>query len=89
MPEFKAIPGFTRKMGPPEGWDAERDGPCATLYIRDSVISGIQYMVFALEFLPHEIEQMQKGESVKIGIAGNQFPLMFTHIGRLFEDEPE
>ena len=87
MPEFKRIPNHTREVGPPQGWDRERDGPCATLYVRDCIIGGIPYMVFALEFLPDEIERMQAGESVKFGIAGHQLPLMFTHIGKLFEDE--
>lgn len=67
----KRIPGATRYLGAPSGWDPERDGPCGHLAIRDD--PG-PYMVSRWEPTPDELRLLNQGGSVELTVVGGVHP---------------
>lgn len=67
------IKGATRALGKPTNWD-DKDGECATLYVRDHRGAGPTIMQSAWYPSPEEIEQMIKGEPVILSIWGPSHP---------------
>ena len=86
------IPGATRALGAPAGWDAARDGVCGTLPIRDSVYndgSGDRYAMMESAWKPDaaEIAALAAGGSVILQIIGISHPVVSLYV--IEDDAPE
>lgn len=79
------IPGATRALGAPAGWNAERDGVCGTLPIRDSIYNdgrGDRYAMMESAWKPNpaEIAALAAGGSVILQIIGVSHPVVSLYV---------
>ena len=70
----KRISGATHNLGPPKGWDAERDGKCGHLTVR---VEGNLYSS-AWEPTPDELVTLLNGGSIVLSVVGDQPPVMLS-----------
>lgn len=59
-----------RPIGKPKGWDEKMFGHCATLHVRDDLVSGMNFMTSAWELDPLEAGWLLAGANVHLGING-------------------
>ena len=71
------IPGATRVLGAPKGWDVARDGLCSGLAIRDC--SG--HMLSAWLPSPEEIARIVSGAPIHLFVAGFSHPPVAVEVG--------
>jgi hypothetical protein len=87
------IPGrilrATRTLGPPKDWDVDRDGPCASLPVRDEAFCGFASMVSAWHPTPAEILAICGGAPVYLRIVSSQHPAIELTVGPAAEEVPE
>lgn len=83
------IVGATRALGAPADWDAQRDGPCSVLHIRDEKFaSGLRQMVSAWYPTTEELAAMVDGAPVYLTIIGSAHPPVMLAVGKA-EDRAE
>lgn len=74
--------GETRRVGQPRDWNEERDGPCATLSIRDERIGGANYMMSGYMLTQSEmdvlVQRQAAGEPciIRFAIRGENHPVI-------------
>lgn len=71
------IPGATRVLGAPAGWDVERDGFCAGLAVRDC--DG--HMVSSWQPSLEEIARIVAGAPVHLFVVGSAHPPVAIGVG--------
>lgn len=74
-------PNTNRYHGEPEGWNEERDGPCATL---PTVSVGVIHASF-WQPEPHELDALLRGGSIRFAIIAEQHPVISVSV----EEWPE
>lgn len=82
-PNPSKIRGETRCIGKPVDWDAELDGPCGALSVRDEVEvqSGVNFMHSEWRLLPGELELLKDHEGVVVlRISGKVHPVVSLHV---------
>ena len=77
----RRIFGATHRLGKPGNWDAESNGDCVHLWIK--IENGVCWS--AWEPTPEELERLNAGASVVLGIVGGQPPVSLA----IAEVEPE
>lgn len=75
------IVGATRVLKAPPDWNEARDGKCSALAIRDSQYGDMPVMTSAWTPTPEELELLNKGASVHVGIIGRSHPPLFVTTG--------
>lgn len=65
-------PNTNRHHGEPEGWNEERDGPCATLPTVS--IDGMHASFWQPD--PEELDTLLRGGCIKLYIAATQHPVI-------------
>ncbi|MBI1243777.1 MAG: hypothetical protein GC202_02135 [Alphaproteobacteria bacterium] len=73
----KVIQGATHVLGSPEGWDAARHGAVANLHVRK--MPGC--VLSAWEPTPKELQQLNNGGLVLLGVAGPSMPPVMLTVG--------
>lgn len=73
----RRIAGATHNLGAPQGWDADRDGDCGGLWVREhgDARSGHGWVESAWELTPDDIERLKEGRSLIVRIYGWQPPI--------------
>lgn len=79
--EIKRIEGATRTFGAPHDWDAETNGKCYGLPVRDVDCEGTPFMVSAWEPTPQEMQALLAGETIKLWISGSVHPVVSATVG--------
>lgn len=81
-----SIAGATRKLGAPSDWNAERDGECETIEIRDEAIDGGGNLVQSA-WMPDEAERqaLYHGQPVILHVWGSNMP----PVAMTVEPQPE
>ena len=82
-PSLDKIRGETRCIGKPRDWDAELDGPCGALSVRDEVElqSGVNFMHSEWRLQPGELRLLQDYNGVVIlRIGGAIHPVVSLHV---------
>lgn len=71
------IAGRTRVFGAPKDWNADRDGPCGGLPIRD------EGSLMISEWRPSEIEleHLKLGAPIQLGVVGTVHPVVSLGVG--------
>lgn len=75
------VAGATRILGAPKSWDAERQGSCAALAVRDEMTAAGQGMTSAWFPTPDEIERLLAGAPVYLTVLGEQHPPVMLQVG--------
>lgn len=76
------IPGATRYLGAPAGWEPEEHGHCAHLAIQDTVVNGgVPAMQSVWEPTPDELERLKAGAPVYLLIVGTAHPPVAVSVG--------
>lgn len=75
------IDGATRKLGPPSGWDKERDGFCGTLTVRDDNLSCGPAMASAWFPTEEEIARIVAGAPIYLYVMGGVHPPVGMAVG--------
>jgi hypothetical protein len=70
-----------RTTGAPHDWDAEAQGKCYGLPVRDVVCDGTPYMISAWEPSPAEMKALLAGETIKLWISGTTHPVVAISVG--------
>jgi|GEM_PF-1023394 len=91
--EIKTIEGATRVFDAPANWDQEANGACLPLTVRDELIDGVPFMVSAHQPTAAELQRLQQGAPVYLGISANVHPVIFLSVGEMqteaaADDEP-
>lgn len=81
------VAGATRHLGAPMGWDAERDGHCGVLSVRDGLTGRLPDMTSAWFPTPEELKRLLAGAPVHLTIVGNVHPPVALSVGQA-PDEP-
>lgn len=68
----RRIKDATNRLGPPKGWDQERDGKCVDLWIRVTEHGDCQS---AWGPTPEELAILSAGGSVVLSVVGGQPPV--------------
>lgn len=70
------FPG-SRTIGPPADWNAELDGECGSIFVLDVIdtLSGLPMMYTIYKPTDAEIEAMQQGGALRLGIIGTRHPV--------------
>lgn len=82
------IPGATRYLGAPVGWEPEKDGHCAHLAVRDMPVNGgpgnpgVPAMHSVWEPTPDELERLKAGAPVYLIVIGSAHPPVSLSVGR-------
>lgn len=74
----RRIANATHHLGPPEGWDHEKDGKCDSLYVRQV---GDVYES-AWEPTPTELAAINAGASIILRMKFAQVPVMLCVAGQ-------
>lgn len=75
--QIKRIPGCTRELGKPAGWDNERDGMCQTLPILDvKGEDGREWMISQWEPEPAELTALVLGGRIQLLVQGRTHPVV-------------
>jgi hypothetical protein len=78
----KRIPGATRYLGAPKGWEPDGNGHCAHLAIQDAELDGgAPVMVSAWEPTPGELAALNAGAPVYLQIVGTAHPPVMVWVG--------
>jgi len=81
------IPGATRYLGAPAGWQPAEHGDCAHLAIRDMPINGgVPSMHSVWEPTPDELERLKQGAQVYLCIVGTVHPPVSLAVGSVPND---
>lgn len=74
----KRISGATKVLGPPEGWDADKDGACTKLAVR--IVNDGEADIFqsAWEPTPDELAKLNAGGVVILSVYGAQLPVVLA-----------
>ncbi len=78
--EIGRIKGATRTLGAPKDWNADRDGPCIGLPIRDERHGGQPCMESEWYPTPSEIAAMAFGQPVKLRVLGTVHPPVALYV---------
>ncbi len=81
------IPGATRYLGAPMGWEPDAQGHCAHLAIRDVEITEGPCMMSMWEPTPAEIESLQHGAPIILWVVGVAHPPVSISVGLMPEDQ--
>lgn len=73
------IANATRTLGQPVDWDAET--PVGTLWIRDEMVEGVNFMRSAWTPTPAELDRLRTGATVILSIAGVSHPVVNMEVG--------
>lgn len=77
------IEGATRGLVAPADWDKAQDGACAGLVIKDEALaSGGNCMISVWHPTPREVELIQQGASVVLGVVGSLHPAVALGVGQ-------
>jgi hypothetical protein len=68
------IDGATRTLGAPVNWNAERDGECRPLEIRDSAVPGLEFMESAWYPTDEEKAAIAAGRPVILTVFSTRHP---------------
>lgn len=79
------IPGSTRNLGPPDGWDEERDGVCNHLPVLDSVVSGQHVISSEWELTAEERERLILGGKIHLHVWGGGMPPVALSVAEVVE----
>jgi len=79
--EIGRIENCTRTLGQPIGWNAERDGPCVGLPIRDEMHGGSRCMVSAWIPTPDELAALVAGAPIYLRVIGTSHPPVCVYVG--------
>ena len=71
----------TRNPGAPEGWDAEKNGDCVALAIRDEVWNGMPVMLSAWTPTPAELARLNAGGNIVLCVVGQVHPPVWLSAG--------
>lgn len=80
------ILGATRNLGAPVDWNAERDGICGGLPIRDEQRGDSNVMVSSWQPTPEELARLNAGASVYLHVWGGGHPPVALSVGNPSED---
>lgn len=75
------ISGATRNLAAPSDWDKATNGPCLGLPIRDERTSAGKVMVSAWFPTSEEIERIQAGAPIYLGVYGSAHPPVSMSVG--------
>ena len=78
------IAGETRNMVKPPDWDNEKQGHRSALAIRDVETESGNLMYSAWYPTPAELERMQKGAPVYLGIHGTSHPVVMLGVAEVW-----
>lgn len=79
--EIGRIEGATRMLGAPADWNAERDGPCLGLPIRDEMRGDLLHMTSAWFPTAAELALLQAGAPVHLVVIGAGHPPVWVGVG--------
>ncbi|MBH1992477.1 MAG: hypothetical protein I8H86_06280 [Sphingomonadaceae bacterium] len=70
------FPG-ARRIGAPANWDADLDGSVGTIFVTDAVdtLSGMNLMYSVYQPTPADLEALNAGGSIRLGIMGDRHPV--------------
>lgn len=70
--------GGARLIGAPKDWDQRLDGDCVPLPVADAVdpLSGHNFMYSVWRPTAAEIEALQAGGAIRLGVAGHVHPVV-------------
>ena len=73
------IPNHTRALGAPRDWDAERDGECGVLVIRDAPCGAM-----LSHWLPtdDEMTALLEGAAIELSVFGRNHPPVMLSVVR-------
>lgn len=75
------IPNHTHLIGKPADWDESALGHCAALHCRAEIIDGVMYLRSAWVPSPAELQLLNSGASIELGIAGGGHPVVNMGVG--------
>jgi hypothetical protein len=75
------IQGFTRVLGPPEGWDKVVRGACGSLVIRDEDTVAGHGMTSAWFPTPEELKRVLAGAPIYLTVVGEVHPPVSVGVG--------
>lgn len=84
--DFVTIPGHTRVLGAPKGWNNE-EVPVGSLPVAEVVSGGEKWMVSAWKPSAEELAQLNANGSVHLWIMGNYHPVVGISVDRPSEDK--
>ena len=76
---IKRIDGFTRKFGAPADWDG-KDMSCGVLPVLDAATREGNFMFSAWEPTPPELEALNKGANIILGVRGTVHPVVSVQV---------
>lgn len=80
----RRIPGATRYLGAPKGWDPNEHGDCCHLSIADIVLPpGLNAMRSRWEPTPAELEILNAGGSIELTVLGHLHPPVWLEVRKL------
>lgn len=83
------IPGATRHLGAPAGWQPEEHGDCAHLPIRDMLVNGdVPSMHSVWEPTPQELDWLARGGKVRLLVVGTEHPPVMLMVDLPPDDQP-
>jgi hypothetical protein len=66
-------------FGAPESWD-NRNGECANLFVRKQQQDGVDVMLSAWKPTKLELEMLQDGASIVLGVLGSGHPPVLMYV---------
>ena len=78
--ESIGIDNATRDLNPPKNWDRDTQGPCGNLLIKDVPMYGTNVMMSAWIPSKEELEWLNAGHPVILGIVGHTHPPLFIKV---------
>lgn len=76
---IKCIDGFTRQFGAPADWDG-KDMSCGVLPVLDVQTAEGNFMFSAWEPTPPELEALNKGANIILGVRGTVHPVVSVQV---------
>lgn len=76
---IKCIDGFTRQFGAPADWDG-KDMSCGVLPVLDVETGEGNFMLSAWEPTPPELEALNKGANIILGVRGTVHPVVSVQV---------
>lgn len=70
----------TRAIGKPRDWDEKRDGLCSILSVHDRLERGRNIMISGWKPDPIELEALNNGGTVMLGIMGKIHPVVQLYV---------
>jgi hypothetical protein len=75
------IANHTRRLGAPPNWDAEKNGPCGVLHIRDELAGDVNDMVSAWIPTEEERAKIAAGAPILLKVCGRGHPPVMLVVG--------